>query len=90
MLFDPRRDGASDRHLHVSNTYQAVRTLNSFLAALAFVVGSALFFWESTQTTATVFFLVGSILFAVSPTLDVARQLHLRRLSGDEHQLEID
>ena len=45
-----------------------------------FVFGSICFFFESLQTAALVLFLLGSVLFAVKPTVDVVRSVHLRRL----------
>jgi len=35
-----------------------------------------------SQTAADWLFLVGSILFAVKPTIDVARSMHLKKLPG--------
>ncbi|HSP36522.1 MAG TPA: YrhK family protein [Frankiaceae bacterium] len=84
-LLDPALHDLSPRHLEIYWRYQVVRTGVDFGAALCFVVGSVLFFFEKTTVTATWFFLVGSILFAVKPTIDMVRSMHLRRLpvSGD-------
>lgn len=79
-LLDPTLHDLSPRHLEVYWRYQVVRTAVDFGAALCFVVGSVLFFWERTTLAATWFFLIGSILFAVKPTIDVVRAAHLRRL----------
>ena len=83
-LLDPVLNDLSPRHLEIYWRYQVVRTGVDFGAALCFVVGSILFFFESTTVAATWFFLVGSILFAVKPTIDMVRSVHLRRLPGSE------
>src|SRR3954449_10609194 len=83
-LLDPMLNDLSPRHLEVYWRYQVVRTGVDFGAALCFVVGSVLFFFEKTTLVASCFFLVGSILFAIKPTIDLVRSVHLRRLPGDE------
>lgn len=84
-MFDPRSATAGPRHREIYGRYQKVYTLVEFAAAVAFVVGSVLFFSPSQQTPATWFFLVGSILFAARPTVRVLRENHLARipLPGD-------
>jgi hypothetical protein len=81
-LLDPTLHDLSPRHLEIYWRYQVVRTGVDFGAALCFVVGSVFFFFESTTITATWLFLIGSILFAVKPTIDMVRSVHLRRLPG--------
>jgi hypothetical protein len=83
-LLDPVLNDLSPRHLELYWRYQVVRTGVDFGAALCFVVGSVLFFFEKTTLIATWFFLVGSILFAIKPTIDLIRSVHLRRLPEDE------
>jgi hypothetical protein len=79
-LLDPALKDLSPRHLEVYWRYQIVRTAVDFGAATCFVVGSAFFFFASMARPADWLFLVGSILFAVKPTIDMIRSLHLRRL----------
>ena len=62
--------------------YQVVRTAVDFGAAACFVIGSAFFFFTSTTTAADWLFLIGSLLFALKPTIDMVRSAHLRRLPG--------
>ncbi|NYH79200.1 hypothetical protein FHR84_002534 [Actinopolyspora biskrensis] len=66
--------------LSIRKRYEALSIINDILIALWFVVGSVLFFWESTTFLGTWFFLVGSIELAVRPAIRLKRQLHLRRL----------
>jgi hypothetical protein len=79
-LLDPALHDLSPRHIEVYWRYQVVRTAVDFGAAACFVVGSIFFFFERTTTLATWLFLVGSLLFAVKPTIDLVRSLHLNRL----------
>lgn len=79
-LLDPALKDLSPRHLTVYWRYQVVRTAVDFGAALCFVVGSTFFFFASMVRAADWLFLVGSILFAVKPTIDLIRSVHLRRL----------
>ena len=85
-LFDPRRKHASRRHLRVYALYELLFTLVDFAAAALFVIGSVLFFDESTARAATGCFLIGSVCFALKPSVRVMRELHLLRL-GDVEQL---
>lgn len=81
-LLDPSLHDLTPRHLEVYWRYQIVRTAVDFGAALCFVIGSAFFFFTATAIAADWLFLVGSILFAVKPTIDVTRSAHLVRLPG--------
>ncbi len=65
--------------------YQVIRTLVDFGAAVCFVIGSAFFFFARLSTEADWLFLIGSILFALKPTIDVVRSAHLRSLPGESH-----
>lgn len=82
-LLDPVLNDLSPRHLEVYWRYQVVRTGVDFGAACCFVVGSAFFFFSSLSLPADWLFLVGSILFAIKPTIDMVRSAHLRKLPTD-------
>ncbi|MBN9101175.1 MULTISPECIES: YrhK family protein [unclassified Pseudonocardia] len=84
-MFDPCSATASPHHREVYGRYQKIYTAIEFAAAMAFVVGSVLFFYPAQQVPATWFFLGGSILFAARPTVRVLRETHLARipLPGD-------
>jgi hypothetical protein len=79
-LLDPVLNDLTPRHVEIFWRYQVVRTAVDFGAASCFVVGSAFFFFASMTTPADWLFLLGSILFAIKPTIDMVRSLHLRRL----------
>lgn len=76
MLFDNnhhKHAGQSRRHA----IYELVYTFIDFLAAILFVIGSIMFFSEAWTYTGTWLFLVGSICFALKPTIRVSREIHL-------------
>lgn len=68
--------------LVIRRRYELLSITNDFLMALWFVVGSVLFFKESTTYVATWFFLVGSVQFLIRPTIRLARHFHLQRMSS--------
>ncbi|MBS3850049.1 YrhK family protein [Devosia sp. J2-20] len=79
-LFDHRLRTASAQHAAAVRHYELARTLVEFLAAIAFIVGSVLFFYSSLLFAGTWLFLIGSILFAVRPSIRLMLELHLMRL----------
>lgn len=81
-LLDPHLSGLTPTHVAIYWRYQVVRTVVDFGAAVCFVIGSAFFFFTSLTTEADWLFLVGSVLFAFKPTIDVVRSAHLKRLPG--------
>jgi len=80
MLLDPTLRDLTPRHIEIFWRYQVVRTGVDFGAASCFVVGSIFFFYASMSIPADWLFLTGSILFAIKPTIDMVRAVHLRRL----------
>lgn len=83
-LLNPVLNDLTPRHLEIFWRYQVVRTGVDLGAACCFVVGSAFFFFASMSRPADWLFLVGSVLFAVKPTIDMVRSVHLRKLPTDE------
>lgn len=79
-LLDPHLSDLTPAHVALFWRYQIVRTMVDFGAAVCFVIGSLFFFSASTTLAADWLFLIGSILFAVKPTIDVVRSAHLKRL----------
>ncbi|GAA1346701.1 YrhK family protein [Arthrobacter roseus] len=74
-LFDPGNRTKNPESAKLYATLEVVYTIVDFAAAGLFIVGSVLFFRESTQIPATWCFLVGSICFALKPTLRLFREL---------------
>lgn len=81
-ILDPHLADLTPAHVALFWRYQVVRTLVDFGAAVCFVIGSVCFFFAGTEREADWLFLVGSVLFALKPTIDVVRSAHLRRLPG--------
>ncbi len=76
-LFRHRRPLANLREQEIYAAYELVYTLVDFTAAVCFVVGSVMFFDDSLERAAIWAFLVGSICFALKPTLRLIREVHL-------------
>ncbi|WP_116082734.1 YrhK family protein [Tropicimonas sp. IMCC34011] len=85
-LFNPDQRKRSHKHKRVYARYELAYTFVDFGAAVSFVIGSVMFFFESWQTAGTWLFLIGSLLFAAKPTIRVARELHYLRI-GDRKDL---
>ncbi|RUQ97106.1 YrhK family protein [Labedella endophytica] len=71
-----------DRTLVLHNRYETLSILNDALIAVWFIVGSILFFDESTTTTGTWFFLAGSIELLIRPVIRLSRNIHIRSVSS--------
>jgi uncharacterized membrane protein YgdD (TMEM256/DUF423 family) len=79
-LFSQGLREASRSHEEIVRRYEIGRTVVEFLAAATFIVGSIFFFYESLLYAGTWLFLIGSILFAVRPSIRLLLELHLARL----------
>ena len=78
--FDARLRRATPSHEELVRRYELFRTVVEFLAAVTFIIGSVFFFYDSLLFAGTWLFLVGSVLFAVRPTIRLALELHLASL----------
>jgi len=65
---------------------EIIYTLVDFSAAMAFTLGSIMFLDEQLKHTGTWFFIAGSVLFALKPTIRVVREIKLAA-SGHEEEL---
>lgn len=83
-LFDHAIRSATSEHSEIVRKYELYRTIVEFLAAAFFVIGSIFFFYESLLYTGTWLFLIGSILFAVRPTIRLLLELRLANLPVPE------
>lgn len=78
MAFFQRDRGThTDRGRRLYAIYELVYTSVDVGAALFFLVGSILFFYDSLKIPATWCFVLGSVLFAVKPLLRIVREIHL-------------
>ncbi|OCW56758.1 YrhK family protein [Hoeflea olei] len=55
--------------------FELAYTMVDVMAAALFVIGSVMFFSEAWQTPGTWCFLVGSVCFALKPTLRIIREV---------------
>ncbi|MER5389235.1 YrhK family protein [Saccharopolyspora sp. NPDC002686] len=78
----PRRTSGwiGREELVIRRRYEVAGIVNDFLIALWFIVGSLLFFHESTTNAGTWMFLLGSCELAIRPVIRLTRFVHLRRL----------
>ncbi|WP_138465126.1 YrhK family protein [Poseidonocella sp. HB161398] len=83
---DHRQGGADKRRLFAA--FEIAYTAVDFLAALLFVAGSIFFFYDSLMTAGTWLFLVGSICFAMKPTIRLWRELKLAAMGDTEDLAE--
>ncbi|MEP4766982.1 MAG: YrhK family protein [Roseibium sp.] len=79
-LFDHSIRSASPDHAETVRRYELYRTLVEFLAAVAFIIGSVFFFYDNLIYAGTWLFVVGSILFAVRPSIRLLLELQLANL----------
>ena len=79
-LFHHENRQASEAAKALYARYEIVYTAVDFVAAFAFIVGSLLFFDEATQTAATWLFVIGSVFFALKPTIRLVREVKLYRM----------
>lgn len=66
--------------------YEAASIANDLLIAIWFLVGSILFFQESTAYAGTWLFVIGSAQLGIRPAIRLARRVHLRRRGGQGGQ----
>ncbi len=78
-VFNPgnRLDTAEGKKIYA--LYEIGFTLVDVMAALSFLTGSILFFWDDTQTAAVWLFLTGSLFFTAKPVIRLGREVHLYR-----------
>ncbi len=62
--------------------YEILSIVNDILVAVWFVIGSILFFSDSTATAGTWLFLLGSIELLIRPLIRLARRVHIGRVGG--------
>jgi len=70
-----------DRELVLHNRYESLSIANDVLIAVWFIIGSILFFHESTTTAGTWLFLVGSIELLIRPAIRLSRNIHIKSVS---------
>ena len=79
-LFRSRRFDASSRHRQVYSAYEIAYTSVDWLAAVLFTIGSIMFLYDDLMKAGTWLFIIGSVCFALRPSIRLARELHLARV----------
>ena len=78
--------------LVVRQRFETLSIANDVLIGLWFLVGSVLFFSESTATAGTWLFVIGSAQMLIRPVIRLARRLRLQRYrpagAGSEHAFD--
>lgn len=85
---DRAQDNAATRRIYAA--FELAYTIVDFVAALCFVVGSVMFFFERLTYAGTWFFVVGSVCFALKPTLRLLRELRMAAAGDTESLAERD
>lgn len=76
-LFHHENRDRSAETRRVYAAFELAHTVVDFLAAFSFLAGSVLFFWPAYETPAIWLFVIGSVFFALKPTLKLTRELKL-------------
>lgn len=67
--------------LRIRGLYETISIVNDVMVALWFIVGSILFFSESTTVVGTWLFLAGSVQLLIRPVIRLGRRVHLGRIA---------
>lgn len=87
-LFQPSNPTDSPEHERIYAIFEIWYTAVDLSAALLFVAGSVLFFWPETRIPATWMFVVGSVCFALKPTIRLMREIKFLRMGKIERLAE--
>ena len=85
-LFDHDNRTRTPVHSQTTTRYEIARTAVEFAAAMAFIVGSVFFFYDSLKYAGTWLFVIGSVLFAVRPAVRLAMEIRLVALPGGDDE----
>lgn len=81
---DHRQSGEAQRRVYAA--FEIAYTIVDVLAAVLFIIGSVMFFYDSLMTAGTWMFLIGSVCFAMKPVLRLIREMRLAAM-GDVEDL---
>jgi len=80
-IFNPENHLRSEEHKKIYAYCELAYTVVDVSAAVLFVIGTVLFFSETTTYLGTWLFLVGSVLFGLRPTIKLFREFAYMRVS---------
>lgn len=69
------------KELVLHNRYEVLSILNDVMIAVWFIIGSILFFSESTTTAGTWLFLAGSVELLIRPVIRLTRNIHIKTVT---------
>ena len=79
----------SSVHLHLGREeivlrqrYEVLSIVNDIFIAIWFIIGSVLFFDDSTAYAGTWLFLIGSIELLIRPVIRLSRRVHIGRVTA--------
>lgn len=92
-MTDPLTVTIGREELVIRQRWEVISIVNDILIAVWFIIGSILFFGESTTTAGTWLFLAGSVELLIRPVIRLSRRLHIQRVrstaapsdSGDDY-----
>ncbi|MCT1902391.1 YrhK family protein [Oceanobacillus sojae] len=68
--------------LKVTSIYKLLYQINDVVLGLLFLIGSFMFFRDSTMFTGTVLFVIGSIQMLIRPVISIIHDFHLSKIRG--------
>ncbi|MFC7341506.1 YrhK family protein [Saccharopolyspora griseoalba] len=71
-----------NEELVIRQRYEVLSIVNDLLIAVWFLIGSVLFFWESTIVAGTWLFVLGSVQLMIRPLIRLHRRVKLRRVAS--------
>lgn len=77
MFFDGSLHGVKTNKRKLYAIFEILYTMVDFFAAVSFTIGSVIFLYPKLMHAATWFFIVGSLLFALKPTIRVIGEIKL-------------
>jgi hypothetical protein len=71
-----------DEELVIRQRYEVLSIINDLLIAVWFLIGSVLFFWDSTAVAGTWMFVLGSVQLMIRPAIRLHRRVTLQRVTS--------
>lgn len=67
------------------NIYNVLYTINEFIIALLFLIGSVLFYFKALETWAITLFVIASFQFIIKPSIRLVHEIKARKHYGEEY-----
>lgn len=66
--------------LKVTSIYKLLYQINDVILGLVFLIGSFMFFRDSTMFAGTVLFVIGSVQMLIRPVISIIHDFHLSKV----------